>query len=855
MPHAPNRASRHGALFAVWFLSVATPVLAQDPVLADENFRRPPESIAKAVLAPRYLNVTLSNVSPDQKYFLRQQSAGMPPMSSFAREHLWFAGLQVDPRANRTRSFSINGAPGLSVIEWETGRAVDIQLPKGATASGAQWSPDGRAIAYFANFDDVTHVFVADIPGARSRQVTKTPVLATINTALEWTADGKSVFAVMVPDNRGAPPVVPAVPVGPKVRMTTAGENPNRSYASLLEWPHEKQMLKYYTTGQLAAIDVTTRNVRKIGAPAMIRSVDASPRGDYVRVTIMQEPFSYIVPQSSFGSREELWSADGKLIARLSERPLNEGMRTTPGTDDAPGQAPGTDPNGKRALAWNADGSGMTYLQVEPAAARNGAGRQGAAPADTAGAQSRRKDRVMEWLPPFDSTSTRVIYENDTRMSSVRFSADGKTLFISDGTAATAHTFAVFLSDPAKKHTILRGRNDDFYKDPGTLLGMRGPIGADVVRMSTDGSAVFLSGTQYFEKPREQGPRAFIDRFDIRAGTKSRVYEGDNNNVNERIVQVLDQDATRMIVSREGPALVADAYLREPNGQLRKITNNKDYSPEVTAAQRKTFTVTRSDGFQFKVDVKLPADYRPGTKLPAMFWFYPREYTDQKTYDQGLRTYNKNAFPSLSVRSMDFLTLEGYAVVEPDAPIVGDAGRMNDNYENDLRNNLAATIDHLEKEGIIDRERLGVGGHSYGAFSTVNAMVHTPFFKAGIAGDGAYNRTLTPLGFQTERRDMFDGRETYLNMSPILYANNLTGALLMYHGMDDQNVGTDPINSTRLFTVLDGLGKNAALYMYPYEDHGPATRETILDLWSRWVHWLDIYVKNPKGKDPKITTN
>jgi dipeptidyl aminopeptidase/acylaminoacyl peptidase len=173
---------------------------------------------------------------------------------------------------------------------------------------------------------------------------------------------------------------------------------------------------------------------------------------------------------------------------------------------------------------------------------------------------------------------------------------------------------------------------------------------------------------------------------------------------------------------------------------------------------------------------------------------------------------------------------------------------MNDNYENDLRNNLAATIDHLDKEGIIDRERLAVGGHSYGAFSTVNAMVHTPFFKAGIAGDGAYNRTLTPLGFQSERRDMFDGRETYLNMSPILYANNMTGALLMYHGMDDQNVGTDPINSIRLFNVLDGLGKTAALYMYPYEDHGPATQETILDLWSRWVQWLDTYVKNPKGK-------
>jgi dipeptidyl aminopeptidase/acylaminoacyl peptidase len=202
---------------------------------------------------------------------------------------------------------------------------------------------------------------------------------------------------------------------------------------------------------------------------------------------------------------------------------------------------------------------------------------------------------------------------------------------------------------------------------------------------------------------------------------------------------------------------------------------------------------------------------------------------------------------------MDFMTMAGYAVVQPDAPIIGESGRMNDNYEHDLRNNLAAVIDHLDQEGIIDRNRLGVGGHSYGAFSTVNAMVHTPFFKAGIAGDGNYNRTLTPLGFQTERRDLFSGRDTYLRMSPYLYANNLTGALLMYHGMDDQNVGTAPDHSKRLFHVLNGLGKTAALYMYPYEDHGPATEETIMDLWARWVAWLDTYVKN--GGKAEITTN
>jgi dipeptidyl aminopeptidase/acylaminoacyl peptidase len=199
-------------------------------------------------------------------------------------------------------------------------------------------------------------------------------------------------------------------------------------------------------------------------------------------------------------------------------------------------------------------------------------------------------------------------------------------------------------------------------------------------------------------------------------------------------------------------------------------------------------------------------------------------------------------------------TLVGYAVVEPDVPIIGPAGRMNDNYVPDLRNSLWAVIDDLDKKGIIDRDRLAVGGHSYGAFSTANALAHTPFFKAGIAGDGNYNRTLTPTTFQTERRLIWDARETYLEMSPLLWANRVNGALLMYHGMDDANTGTNPMNAELLFLALDGLGKPAALYMYPYEGHGPLAKETTLDQWARWVAWLDTYVKNPqKDKKPEAT--
>jgi len=374
--------------------------------------------------------------------------------------------------------------------------------------------------------------------------------------------------------------------------------------------------------------------------------------------------------------------------------------------------------------------------------------------------------------------------------------------------------------------------------------------------VSADSQHVFFQGTSYSKTPNEVGPKTFIDKVAIKTGEKQRIYESENTNIYERVSTIIDADAGKFIVTREGPTDVPQQFLLH-NGQRTQLTQNKDVTPDLTKMKVERFTVERPDGFKFRVTVNLPQNFAAGSKPPALFWFYPREFSDQDSYDRPDRTFNKNAFPNFGTRSMEFFTRLGYAVVEPDSPIVGPQGQMNNNYVNDLRNNLAATIDELDRRGLADRTRLAIGGHSYGAFSTVNAMVHTPFFKAGIAGDGAYNRTLTPLGFQSERRDLWEAPNVYLSMSPFLYANNMTGALLMYHGMGDQNVGTDPDNSIRLYHALNGLGKTAALYMYPLEDHGPASKETLLDLWARWAAWLDKYVKNPQKPEPakKIITD
>ena len=845
--------------------------------LAAETYVKPPSAIERLVTAPRENNVTLTNQSPNRKYFLKLQSEGMPRVQTFGKPHYYFGGLQVDFKANRARVLTTRGSSGLAIIDASTGQSHTLETPKGASVSSAQWSPDGSKIAYIANFDDASRLYVADVASGKSRQVSPRALLATLVATVDWTADGTQLVTVLIPDARKAEPKRPAIEPGPLVRLTDEKKEKTRNFASLLRDPFEKELMEYYVTGQLATINVSNGTVKKIGAPGMISAVDESPDGKYFHVTLMQKPFSYIVQYNSFGTSDQIWDTDGKTLTVVATRPLRE--VASPDDDFFGPVGAGANDSLPRNIAWMPNGQGIYFLQQDPAPPR-GAG----AAADTtdAGAgqpgqgRAKRKDHLYQWAPPFDASSKKVVLESDNRIGGVLFTDDGKTVFAAENANGTGHVYAVYFDEPGKKYTIWRvrglnatvtatrgfggGRGGNgadsltFYQNPGTIVAKRGRNGAQVAQLSGDGKYAFLEGTRYFKTWQDSAPHGFVDKVEIKTGQKSRVFEGQAD-MYETVTAALDDDFSKFVVSRESRTQVPDSYLRDgTSGQYTKLTSNKDYSPEFTAAVRKRIPVTRADGYHFMVNLTLPSDYRQGTRLPAMFWFYPYEFTDQGGYDRTQRTNNINQFPQAGPRTIEYLVTQGYAVANFDPPIVGANGRMNDNYVNDLVANLSAVLDALDKEGYIDRSRVGIGGHSYGAFSTVNAMVNTPFFKAGIAGDGMYNRSLTPNGFQNERRDFWEGQKTYLDMSPFFKADKLSGALLMYHSLEDQNVGTDPISSIRMMHALQGLGKIASLYMYPYEDHGPATKETVLDQWARWTAWLDLYVKNAGKPKEKVAS-
>ncbi len=626
----------------------AAQVAADLALLQKETYVEPPAEIVKLVTAPRYQNVLLTQPSPDRTRFLKTESEGLPSLQAFGKFHYYFGGLQVDPKANRARSLTTRGAAGLNLIDATTGKSASIQIPSGATVSSATWSPLGKQLAYIANFDDASQVYVADVATGKSTQVTKTPLLATLVTSVDWTADGKSVIVVLLPDNRGPEPRKPEVADGPTVRLWVDSiKEPERNYASLLEDPYQMALMKYYVTGQLAVVDVKTRAVRKVGAPAMIQSVDASPDGKYFRVSTMQEPFSYVVQYNSFGSKDELWDDTGRVLAEVSSRPLREGQEPDTAGGGRGGRG-GNAANGKRGLSWMPLGEGMYFVEAVPraggdsASAAGGRGARGGAGGGRAGGAggAGRAERLVQWLPPFGANDTTVLFENNGPISQVMFTDDAKRVFYATTANGTGEIVTVTLDDPAKKTVVVRQRdwtptfaggggrlgggggrggagNDSasFYGNIGAVMTKRGTRGGQVAMVSSDG-AIFLTGTRYHPDYVANPPQQFVDKVTIATGQKTRLFEGAKDSY-ETVTAALDDDFSRAIVNREAPKDVPDSYLRDMRtGQMTRLTDNKDFTPEFTNAVRKRITVTRADGIHFAVNLTLPRRL-PGRHPPA----------------------------------------------------------------------------------------------------------------------------------------------------------------------------------------------------------------------------------------------
>jgi len=817
--------------------SAAAPLAAQATVTENpdhDGYVLPPEGVQRLFATDKNF-ATLNYMSPDGDHFLVVKINELSTLALMSRETYRLAELEIRPRTDRLWHLDTYGIYGFRLYSLSGRRWVDVDLPEGSFASDFTWSPDGKQLAFLAHLPTHSEVWTADPSNGRTRRWSDARVLATAGTSangqgtrpssmLQWTPQG-TILTLLVPADRGPEPPRSRIPTGPKVRRTRPEPVRNPTYPNLLQDEHDEALFEFYTKSQLAELSAGRRAV-PLGPPRMYESVSVSPDGAHVMATWWERPFSYITSYRGFPRTTAVLDRQGNMVGALEETPLREGR--TPGASGGGGNGNGDRP---RAFAWRPDGAGLTFLQRVPR--------------DTsAAADAPRPDRVLLVAAPFDLDQATVVASSDDPIRSAAWSRDGAHLFaeVSKGQDAGLAYWRVDGAAPARRMLVPFHDTDDPLSQPGELLTARTGNGVMYAVVSGDASAAYLRGDGYKADFR---PQPFVDRVALADGASTRLFEGSRDSFDRPLVP-LDDDLSRMIASRESKTDFPDSYVWTRDGGWGvNLTNNVDPFPEITAVVRRDFEFARRDGLKVQGRVSMPVGWKDGDgPVAAIFWTYPREFDTNQEYERSaIRARNVNAFTHLSwLRWSDIWLTQGYALVYPDIPIIGE--NYNDTYISSLVDAMYGAIRAVDELGMVDIDRIGHGGHSYGAFATANILANSPFFKAGIAGDGAYNRSLTPDGFQAERRSIWEAPQTYIEMSPFFSADQINTPLLMYHGGDDNNTGTFPIQSERMISALTIHGKNAVLFEYPYESHTPRAIENKLDMWTRFIEWFDRYVKD-----------
>ena len=709
-------------------------------------------------------------------------------------------------------------APGL------TGKVRDLD-----------WSHDGKHLAFTATTSAGTAVWVADVASSAARRLTGPTLNFTTargnivdDTGCNW-LDGKSPLVCRIwPAQRGALPTTSEVPTGVIVQESYGRSAPARTYEYLLQGPGDEALFDYYFADQISLVGLDGK-ITPVGQPGVHARVTPSPNGKYLLVETVQRPYSYQVPMDVFPSRTEIWDLNGKVLREI---------RNSHVAEEAPSARDAVLP-GIRIVNWRPDVP-ATLVMVEALDKGN--------PRNTVP----KRDQVSLLSAPFTEAATPFV-QTEYRFGGISW-VSPNTAFLVDRLSRGAKQ-RVWQIDPSAPNggvpKLIWDRSaEDRYSDPGTWVLVQDSAADRLVPLrSSDGRYLYLRGNG----ASPEGDRPFLDRFDLTTGKTERLWQSTAPSY-EQVLQVVDRDANRIITQRESPTEPPNAFVRDlRNTSLIPITKLSDPAPYFATVKSELITYTRPDGIKLSATLYLPPGYdKSQGRLPFFFWAYPREFQSADAASQLAGSPYQFKRPARQNYLM--LLMHGYGVLDgPTMPIVGANGKEpNDTYIDQLVASAQAAVDKIVDMGVADRDRIGIGGHSYGAFMTVNLLAHSDIFRTGIAESGAYNRTLTPFGFQAEPRTYWEAPEVYSAMSPFNYANKIKAPVLLIHGQRDDNSGTFPIQSERLYAAIKGNGGSVRYIQLPLEPHGYTARETQRHLLWEYISWLDKYVK---GAPARTTTS
>ncbi|HYN79901.1 MAG TPA: prolyl oligopeptidase family serine peptidase [Gemmatimonadaceae bacterium] len=787
-------------------------LVAQQPA----TYNQPPAPIPQMLDAEPLPAVSLS---PQRNRMLLQRRAALPGIEEISTPYLALAGDRVSPRTNG--SWYETSIKALAIRNIDGSSEIQIASPPRGNIISSLWSPDGRNVAFIVRTDSALNLWVADAETGKSLQLTRWNVNGAVFLPCSW-ATTTSLLCRMVIPNRASAPKAPEIPNGPVIQETEAAPAAGTAtFQNLLQNQTDEARFDYYYATQLASIALDG-NVSAIGKPGIYITSRPSPDGQWILVQALHRPWSYQVPRFRFPTRTVIWSADGRVARTLADV----------GLQDRVPNASGAVATGLRQPSWRADAP-ATVVWVE--ALDNG---------DPAKSVPRR-DRVLALAAPFTGDPQALI-EVANRFGSIIWGRDN--LAIVDeywDKTRKAITWTVDPSRPGSAPKLLWDRSyEDAYTNPGTFATTAGRFGHQVLFTTRDESKAFLIGLG----ASPAGDRPFLDRFDFSKSKSERLWRSEAPHYEQPIV-LLDADKVRFLTRRESLTEVPNYFIRDPSGGNRAlvaVTQFKDPGPQFAGVAKQLITYRRDDGIQLSATLYLPPGYdKSKGPLPFLFWAYPQEFKSASAASQV--TGSPYRFTRPTGMSHLFMLTQDYGVLDnPTMPIVGEGDKEpNDSYVTQLVASAKAAVDKVVGMGVADRNRIAVGGHSYGAFMTANLLAHSSLFRAGIARSGAYNRTLTPFGFQAEDRNYWKARDVYMTMSPFNYADSLSAPILLIHGMADDNQGTFPVQSERFFAALKGNGKKARLVMLPAEPHGYRARQSLGHTLWEMTQWLDKYVKPP----------